>query len=468
VVGARALLSVAVAIAAAACAPPGAGVRLEADEVFEAVRPAVVIVEADNAVTWSVPQPTLTAQRAQQLRDRVVAMVRAGQVANTEPAIGQATLRLLVQSPDTWFSQGPGRHRQTDPVFALGTGFFVTEDGYLLTNDHVVETSGDDVRQQLLDGLQRQSGDVTQLADFRAEMSKSLGVPVGDADAGRLFQWTLGVYRADLRVESVQATYRVGFGSMSVGDVQAKGLPVGLVAHGQPTPGRDVAVLRASGGPFVSLALATTAPADGAPVDVVGYPCRCSGMTVFDPAHQLSPVRTRGTVRGQLPMAGGWSAMATDASIEHGNSGGPVLDDRGQVVGLATFADASAAAGPGVPRSFAVPSAIALQLAGQAHVRVAQGQLGQDYQRAVGEFRQEHYRTALPAFQRAAAGTARDPSVRQHVDRSQQAIAAGRDRTPAALPGGGVALALAGAVALLAMAVVLIVLLRRRRASDVW
>jgi serine protease Do len=463
----RLVLAAGVAVALAACAPPLPGMtHLGPDEVFEAVRPAVVIVEADNSVTWSVPQPMLTPQKEQQLRDRVVAMVRAGQVPNTEAAIGQAAVGLLVQSPDSWFSQGAGRHRQTDSVFSLGTGFFVTQDGYLLTNDHVVETSSDEVRQQLLDSLQRQSGDARQLADFQTEMSKGLGVPVSDADAGRLFQWTVGVFRSDLRVESIRPTYRVGFGSMTAGEVQAKGLPVQLVAHGQTTPGRDVALLRAPGGPFLSLGLAPATPPDGAAVDVVGYPCRCSGSTAFDPAHRLNPVLTSGSVRGLLPMAGGWSALATDASIEHGNSGGPVLDDRGQVVGLATFADAAAAAGRGVPRSFAVPSAVALELAGQARVRLAQGQLGQDYQRAVGDFRQDRYRSALPAFERAAGAATRDPSVQDHLDRSEQAIAAGRDRT-LLVPEGLAPLTLGAGAVLLAGGLGL-VLLRRRRRSDVW
>src|SRR2546429_2538094 len=144
------------------------------------------MVEPDNAVTWSVPQPVLTTQKEQQLRTQVVAMVRAGQVANNETAIGQASVRLLVDNPAGWFSAGGQRHQQTDSVLAVGTGFFVTENGYLLTNDHVVQTSMDDVKQQLLDQLQRAGGDPQALAAFRDETSKSLGVPLADAQAARL------------------------------------------------------------------------------------------------------------------------------------------------------------------------------------------------------------------------------------------------------------------------------------------
>ena len=464
------LLGMAAAAAVAACSPlPATPRQLGPGGVFEAAQPAVVIVETDNEVTWSVPQPALTGAKEQQLRDRVVAMVRAGQVANTEAGIGLAEVRLLVQSPDSWFTRGD-RHHQTDPVFALGTGFFVTEDGYLLTNDHVVQTAGDDIRQQLLEGLQRESGDPARLADFRQEISRNLGVTVGQADAARLFQWTLGVYRGDLRVESVAPVYRVAFGSMSVGDVRSRGLTARLVAHGEVTPGRDVALLRVPGGPFVSLALAPDEPAAGAALSVVGYPCRCGDGNGFDSAHVLSPVLTQGTTRARVPMAGGWEALGTDAPIEHGNSGGPVLDDRGQVVGLATFADAGAAPGPGVPRSFAVPASVAAELAGRAGVRLAQGQLGRDYAEAVAEEREQHYRTALPLFQRVAAATGGDPGVRRHVDGSQAAIAAGRDRSPPSLPGGLplAALSLPAGAALLGGGAGLVVLVRRRRRSDVW
>ena len=78
-----------------------------------------------------------------------------------------------------------------------------------------------------------------QVAAFRDETSRSLGVQVPDAQAAKLFPWMLGVYRSALEVTSVTPTYRIGLGAISPDDVRTRGLPVQLVAHGETTPGRD-------------------------------------------------------------------------------------------------------------------------------------------------------------------------------------------------------------------------------------
>jgi hypothetical protein len=290
-------------------------------------------------------------------------------------------------------------------------------------------------------------------------------VPLTDAQAARLFQWMLGVFKGDLRIASVASTYRIGFGSMSPADVQSKGLQVQLMTHGQGTPGRDVAVLKAAGGPFVSLATVAAPPGQGAALTVIGYPCRCESGAAFDPTQVLRPVVTSGTARERVAMPGGWSALGTDARIEHGNSGGPVLDDAARVVGLATFTDAASA---GTPRSFAVPTAVADQFTVQAHVRPAQGSLSQHYERAVSEFRQDHFRAALPLFRQVAAAAVHDPYARLYVVQSERAIADGRDQTPSAGVQPLIAVAIYVAVSALAVAAGVMLYRRRRRRLSYW
>jgi serine protease Do len=453
--------------AGVACGSGGTGAAtLRPGDLFETAKPAVVILETDNAVTWSVPEPALTAQKAQQLHTAVQAQVRSGQVASTESAMGQASARLLSDNPGNWLSAGTQRHQQTDSVLALGTGFFVTQDGYLLTSDHVVHTPSDEVQRQLLGALEGQSGEPTYHAGFRDEISRALASPFTDVQAGKVYQWMMGVFMADLRVVSVSPRYRIGFGSASPSVVQSAGVEVRLVGNGDVATGRDVALLKAGGGPYVSLPLVSSAPPSGAALAVIGYPCGCDASRAVDPTRILRPALTSGTSREALPMPGGWSALATDAAVEHGSSGGPVLDDHGRVVGVATFADSPAA---GAPHSFAIPASVAARVTDEARVRPGQGSLARAYAQAVADYRQDQFRAALPLFQQVAATERHDDYASQYVARSEAAIAAGRDRTPALTgPLPAIVVSLYVAVTVAAAALGVVAYRRRRRLLQSW
>ena len=191
---------------------------------------------------------------------------------------------------------------------------------------------------------------------MRGQLSAGLGAPVTAPQALAVFRWTVSVFKSDLQVTSVQPSYRIGFGSMSADAVRSLGAPARLVARGGPTPGRDVAVLKVDGGPYVSLDVASSAPVQGA--------------------------------------------------------------------------------------------------------------LGQRYAEAMAEFRQQHYRAALPLFQQVAAAGGHDPYVQRYVSDSRAAIAAGRDRTPPAILGALPPALLAGLYALVTaggLVTGLAVLVRRRR-----
>lgn len=440
---------------AACSAPlPLAGEPSSPSQVFESARPAVVIVGAFYSVTWSAPLPTLTADAARRLQQRAVAEARSW---GAPTSLGQAELQLLAQDPGAWLSAGPERRRQTDVVEAQGSGFFVTQDGDLLTNDHVVEMSRQEMERLLVAGLEQQGSDPLAMRALQQEVSSALGVTVSDAQARQLLQWAVRRASSDLQIVSVAASYRIGFGSQTMRQVESSGVPVRLIRHGAPAPGRDVALLRAPGGPYPTLALDSSAPPQGAALDVIGYPCRCTQQPEAD--RTLSATLSQGHLVGVLPMPGGWEALGTDAQIQAGNSGGPVLDDRGRVVGLATFTDA---AGQGARRAFAVPVDVARQLLRAAGVDPSQGPIGREYARAVAEFDRQHYRAALPLFQHlVAVEDHHDPYAPAYLERSRQAIAAGADRTPP--PWAGVAFVLLLGLVAGAAGVTVLLLLRRRR-----
>ena len=108
-------------------------------------------------------------------------------------------------SPQPPFQVPPGfeqfmpRLPQTQPEFqeAAGSGFIVSRDGYILTNDHVVDGS-DDVTVRLLDRREFKAKVIgtdpgTDLAVLKIDATNLTPAPLGDSDAARVGEWVLAV-----------------------------------------------------------------------------------------------------------------------------------------------------------------------------------------------------------------------------------------------------------------------------------
>ena len=122
-------------------------------------------------------------------------------------------------------------------------------------------------------------------------------------------------------------------------------------------PASDIAVLRVS----PSAALRRLVPADpngtrvGEPVLAVGSPLGLTGTVTAGIVSALDrPVRLGGSTRQ--------TAVQTDASINPGNSGGPLVNARGEVIGVNT-AIATLEGGGSIGIGFAVPIERARQVA---------------------------------------------------------------------------------------------------------
>jgi serine protease Do len=93
----------------------------------------------------------------------------------------------------------PRLPRMQPPEFqeAAGSGFIVSRDGYILTNDHVVDGS-DNVTVRLLDRREFKAKVIgtdpgTDLAVLKIEATNLTPAPLGDSDAARVGEWVLAV-----------------------------------------------------------------------------------------------------------------------------------------------------------------------------------------------------------------------------------------------------------------------------------
>ncbi len=199
------------------------------------------------------------------------------------PAVVQIeTTRQAVRSSDRmqgleWFFRGGPRGNVPDIVEGSGSGFIIAEDGYVLTNNHVVEDA-QRITVTLLDGR-----------EFGADVvgtDPTTDIAVIKIDGNNLPVASLGS-SAEVRVgEWVLAVGNPGFGGASRGTDLNYTVTAGIVS----AVGRSLSLINES--------LRTDPDFSGNPASAIE------------------------------------DFIQTDAVINSGNSGGPMVNLRGQVIGI--------------------------------------------------------------------------------------------------------------------------------------
>jgi serine protease Do len=266
----------------------------------------LAVVVFGGAAAWllsarasSPLEKTLATAAAQELPGSIDASRRTALVVAAERA-GPSVVSVNVVATQLVRERGPGgvlndpfferlfppRYRQRQ-VESLGSGFIVSADGYILTNDHVVHRATDIVV-TLLDGRQFPARLVgtdpaTDLAVLKVDAEDLPVAPLGDSDDLLIGEWAIAI-----------------------------GNPFGYLLA-DPNPSVTAGVISA-----------------------VGRDVRP------DPA----------VSRGQPQV---WSNMIqTDAAINPGNSGGPLVNARGEVIGVNAFIF-SGGTGGSIGLGFAIP-----------------------------------------------------------------------------------------------------------------
>lgn len=103
----------------------------------------------------------------------------------------------------------------------------------------------------------------------------------------------------------------------------------------------DVAILKVDGSDFPGIPLGeSTNIAVGSALQVIGFPGVAGGSNsmLLDTSANTEPTVTSGVVSALKKAKGDQkNLIQTDASITHGNSGGPAVDSDGEVIGIATY-----------------------------------------------------------------------------------------------------------------------------------
>jgi serine protease Do len=255
-----------------------------------------------------------------------------------------ATVLVIAEvSSEVTVNCGSGPRRVTPkPLRETGSGWFVDGKGWVVTSDHVVQAA-----HQTPPGVideQAQRGVVA--ACVRDELAAQGLAPGQRPDIEeRLRRDAFARALSGAKVDLKPATFiLLSNGARLPAQIVKYSSPVSTATGIGVTSGRDLALLRVDASMMPALQPSRAKVQIGDPIHILGFPGVMLTHELLNRQTKAEASVTNGTVSGFKEDVRNHPVIQTDALAAWGNSGGPVIDDRGQVVGVLTFVSASAGA----------------------------------------------------------------------------------------------------------------------------
>jgi S1-C subfamily serine protease len=349
----------------------------------------VVLVLAVAATPWPATAQDLGAAERQQL------------FYTTKPAVAWvlATAHAQIQIPtDRGVMSMESMNGNT------GSAWVITSDGYVVTNGHVVELfharNEDRLKMMLFfQALER---------DYFPAVARQRRRQLTQDEKFQIFQQ---LYPQAQIVLKKDLTVFLQNWRRYPGEVKQYSAPI-FEAPGKISfpwqdieTGKDVAILKIEGRDLPTVPLGNSdAVQIGDEVFVAGYPGVVFQHEYLSPETALEASFTRGQISSVKLDVKGTSVLQMDAATTWGNSGGPVFNARGEVVGMATFGSI-AEMGPMSQAiqgfNFAVPANTVREFIRAAGAVPEPSIFDRTWQRALSDYYGRRYSRAIVGFDEA-------------------------------------------------------------------
>lgn len=359
-----------------------------------------------------------------------------------------AVVRIIDGASGQILFQPPGYQGQVYNVsaIALGSGFFISNNGYIATNAHVVSMTHDGeakAKQMLFYQL------VQQIAQQYGKDPRSINTQFID-------QYS--------QLQSFQLFHHV-----IIPDGSA--FPFEIKQYGAPTgesndQGKDVAVIKieVKNAPILKLADSEKVQLQDH-VTVIGYPGAADTFNsgTLSSRSALEATINDGKISAKKTASSGAPILQTSTAATHGNSGGPVINDANEVIGLLTFRGDTVNGQEVSGFSFIVPSNTVMEYVKSAGATNAEGPTDQAYHEGLQFYWDQYYSSAIPKFQEVKQLFPQHSEVDRLIQSSQQAKAEGKEKSSFPFWLVGVILAVLFILLLLIIIIAVVILMMRRK-----
>jgi hypothetical protein len=214
-------------------------------------------------------------------------------------------------------------------------------------------------------------------------------------------------------------------------------LPFEIKQYGAPTgesndQGKDVSVIKieVKNAPILKLADSEKVQLQDH-VTVIGYPGAADTFNsgLLSNKSALEATINDGKISAKKQASSGAPILQTNTAATHGNSGGPVLSDQNEVIGLLTFRGDTINGQEVSGFSFIVPSNTVMEYVKSAGATNAEGPTDTLYREGLGYYWDEYYSSAIPKFEEVKRLFPQHSEVDRLVQSSQQAKAEGKEKS---------------------------------------
>src|SRR5215469_11140337 len=408
------------------CAPQAAGAAASPSPrpalVAAEVSPAVDLVITRFTATVLVPSPVAINSALNGLTSRLIHEQNTGLLGNSLQAFGEQFASEQAANPNKYWAPGEPVQTVHARIDATCTGWFITPTGYMISAAHCVAKDSvvtSDLLASVLPPFIAQ-GRRAVVGAFR-----QAGVPMNQQIIGNIKKEETEWYRSNARITGIQATSRVALAVKGAnGQRGSQMVPATVVAAGSVYPGRDYALFKVNGYtnlPTLPLGSGGN-PQVGDNLYVDGFPGTVTGNAAFTTQSQAAPTFTSGLLSAYRTSVDHVPYLQTQAPAFHGNSGGPVLDTQGNVIGT-LIAGASAGDQVVAGYQFVLPVGIIRSVLAEHGIRPSAGPVTSQYDAALADYYRGYYKRARPEFQAVLAAFPQHPYAASYIRLSQRQIA---------------------------------------------
>jgi serine protease Do len=397
-------------------------------QIAERNKPGTVMIQATFKGTVSAIQPVFDENALAELARQVKQQLEEEGRFTTD-LFWNTYILTFCKSIDQYMMKGTERVSKDLNTTMMGSGFIITPDGYVVTNAHVVDANAEETKK----GFAQQAFQEI-LDDDAKEIEQSMGRKLTEEEGKALTDANSWYFSQTLEVGDISTEFSVVFGiSGENGKIVPKTIPAKLVTRGNPIPGKDVAILKLEGKhtyPTIRIGDDKSMRV-GDQVYVLGYPAVATFHPLISEESISEASLTRGLVSAKKNMKDGWEVLQIDAAITHGNSGGPVMNEQGEVIGLATFGSIDYQRNAEVQgMNFIVPATIVEEFIKEGKIHPMMSDISMSYEEGMDLFDASRYKKALEKFNEVKDMNKSFPFIDKMIADTKRNIDKGLDKEP--------------------------------------